>query len=240
MKYLKKISLLVFSIIICCSVFAFFSNPQYTIIAQCKNPVRLYQSNSSVDFDSLRCLYAQNKSFIKDYEKQCLIALSYYPELKECIIKFEYANINTTMACRPSVQSLVRGNREYQIFVNDYLDFEGILLQNVPFNAQIGVIGHEIAHVLDYEERNVAGIIQRGVDYLTFGKKREYEREIDLLTIKQGLGWQLYDWANFSMYQSTKATEEYKQFKRDIYMSPSEIEEVIKITDCYNYTIAIK
>jgi hypothetical protein len=240
MKYLKKISLLVFSIIVCFGLFVFFSNPQETVVVQCENPVRLYQKDSSIDFDSLRDLYAQNKSFIKEYEKQSLIALSYYPELKNCSIQFEHANIKTTMACRPSVQRLVCGHRVYQIFINDYLDFEGVLLQDVPFNAQIGIIGHEMAHILDYEERNIAGIIQRSIDYLFVEKKRKYEREIDSLTIKQGLGWQLYDWANFSMYHSTKATEKYKQFKQDIYMSPLEIEDAMKTMDCYHYTIDTK
>jgi hypothetical protein len=210
------------------------------IAVQCNNPVRFYQYDCSVDFDSLKKIYSQNKSFIKDYERQCLIALSFYPDLKECSVDFVYANISTTMACRPSVQSLVRKKREYQIFINDYKDFEGILLQDIPFNAQIGIIGHEIAHVLDYESRNIAGIVQRGINYLTTTAKREYERDIDLLTIEQGLGWQLYDWADFSMYQSTKATEDYKQFKRNTYMSPKEIEEVIKKMDCYRHTIEIK
>jgi hypothetical protein len=190
-----------------------------------------------VNFDSLRELYSQKKMFIEEYEKQCLIALSYYPELKNCSINFIYADINTTMSCRPSIQSLVYNEREYLIFINNYTDFEGVLLQDVPFNAQIGVIGHEIAHILDYEERNVTGIIRRGFEYLTSNTKRAYEREIDLLTIQQGLGWQLYDWANFSMYQSTKATDDYKQFKRDTYMSPSEIKDAMRMIDCYNYTI---
>jgi hypothetical protein len=240
MKHPKKILLLAFSVIICCSLFASVSNFQHSVVVQCEPPVCLYRDDCSVNFDSLRELYAQNKSFIEDYEKQCLIALSYYPELKGCTIKFKYAKIKTTMNCRPSAQGLVRGNREYQIRINNHPDFKGVLLQDAPFNAQIGVIGHEIAHVLDYEERNVAGVIKRGIDYLTPKTKREYERKIDLLTIQRGLGWQLYDWANFSMHQSTRATEKYKQFKQDTYMSSSEIEEVIAITDCYNYTIETK
>jgi hypothetical protein len=98
-----------------------------------------------------------------NYEPQCLIALAYYPELKDCKIGFLYSNISTTMSCRPSIKSLIIGEREYQIFINDYSDFEGILLQDVPLNAQIGIIGHEIAHILDYEDRNLAGIIQIGI-----------------------------------------------------------------------------
>lgn len=192
---------------------------------------REYAENDTVNMDSLKQLYGENKSFIADYEKQSLIALSYFFELRTIRIKFVYANINTTMACRPTSSSVLFGKRQYQVFINNNPNFVGILLQDVPYNAQIGIIGHELAHVLDYEERTAKGVAQRGVNYLTRNAKRTYERSIDKLTIRKGLGWQLYDWADFSMYKSTKATDDYKAFKRAIYMSPDEIEEEIRRND---------
>lgn len=210
----------------------FFQDGSVAINNQCTSPVRTYESNSSFNLDSLKAIYSENKTFVDKYETQSIIALSYFPQVKNCDISFVYANINTTLACRPVIKSLFRGQRKYQIFINDYQDFEGVLLQDVPFNAQIGVIGHEITHILDYEARNLPGIIQCGINYLSTDGKQKYERMIDSLTVMQGLGWQLYDWADFSMYKSTKATEDYKRFKRSVYMSPAEIEKLIQQTAC--------
>jgi len=56
--------------------------------------------------------------------------------------------------------------------------------------------------------------------------KRKFEYEIDSLTIVHGAGWQLYEWSYFVLNLS-KASEDYKNFKREIYMKPEEIETLI-------------
>jgi hypothetical protein len=221
-----------FLVLICGIIIGYFTHALcvdriYYIDSKYSESVREYFENDIIDLDSLKKLYGENKSFISSYEKQSLIALSYYPELQMVHIEFIFGNINTTMSCRPTFKSMLYGERHYQIFINNNPEFEGILLQDVPFNAQIGVIGHEFAHVFDYETRSFTGVLQRGLNYLTRNGKKTYERSIDKLTIQKGLGWQLYDWADFSMYKSEKATDKYKDFKRDIYMSPEEIKAEI-------------
>ena len=123
--------------------------------------------------------------------------------------------------------------RAYDIFINNDINFEGILLDDVPFNAQIGVIGHEVAHIVDYEGRNILGIIQVGLNYLNDNRKRTYENRIDRMTIQRVLGWQLKDWAQYSMFDSPKASEDYKAFKRKIYLNPQQIIEEMQIFSCY-------
>ncbi|MDR1717009.1 MAG: hypothetical protein LBS20_14330 [Prevotella sp.] len=183
--------------------------------------------------DSLYTEWRTDKEFIEEFRLQSLIALSFYPELKDVEIHFKYSNEATTMACRPNFSSLLVGKRVYTIFINNNHNFDGILLADVPFNAQIGVIGHEIAHIIDYEERNTLGIIQIGLNYLNNEDKRDYESSVDRITIQRGLGWQLYDWAQYSMYDSPRATDEYKSFKRDIYLQPQQITEEMQIYSCY-------
>ena len=120
--------------------------------------------------------------------------------------------------------------------INNQSDFKGIILRDVPFNAQIGIIAHELSHIIDYESRNFWGIL--GITFRFLDKKRKplFEKEIDRITIERGLGWQLYDWAMFSMYESDKATEDYKAFKKKNYMTPEEIEYLIS---CYcKYSIS--
>ena len=157
------------------------------------------------------------------YREQIQKVKFYYPELQTINIEIVYGKISTTMACRPLLlKSMLFGKRCYRIFINNNSDFGGVLLEDVPYNAQLGVIGHEFSHILDYETKSNLGIIYLGIKYLFKKYKRTYERSIDKLTIQKGLGPQLYDWAIFSMYES-KASDKYKKFKRDIYMSHHDI-----------------
>ena len=197
-------------------------------------PQRIYREDELLLIsDSLNTEIGVNKVFIEEFRLQSLIALSFYPELRNVEIHFKYSNEATTMACRPDLLSLIKGRRIYYILINNRKNFEGILLVDVPFNAQIGVIGHEIAHILDYEGRNILGIIKVGLDYLHNDSKSQFEQYVDKMTIFRGLGWQLYDWAQYSMYDSPKATEEYKMFKRDIYLQPQQIITTMDIYSCY-------
>jgi hypothetical protein len=214
----------------------FFIRTEYIAGQRCiATPVRIFVPPSQTATDSLNTLYGQNKKFIEQYKSQCLLALSFYPELHDVEINFLLSKESTTMACRPDIGSLLKNKRTYNIFINNKSDFEGILLPDVPFNAQVGVIGHEIAHIVDYENRNLLGVIQVGIDYLNMERKQVCENYIDMLTIEKGLGWQLYDWAQYSMYDSPKATDKYKEFKRNIYLNPAQIEERMKVYSCYNH-----
>ena len=140
------------------------------------------------------------------------------------------------MACRPDFRSALKGKRSYQVFINNNPNFEGILLSDVPRKAQIGVIAHELAHILEYETYNNVGIIQLGLMYLDDESKMVFERETDILTISRGFGEHLKAWAQYSMYDSPKATQAYKEFKRKIYMSPTEIEKEMRRYSCYSLT----
>ena len=197
--------------------------------------LREFRFPTEKQVDSLLGIYSNNKTFVDEYLEPTLIALSYFPELKDISITFKYSKEATTMAARP-ILTTVFGKIRYQILINNQSNFKGILLSDVPFNAQIGIIAHELSHIVDYESRNFWGIL--GITFRFLDKKRKplFEKEIDRITIERGLGWQLYDWAVFSMYESDKATEDYKTFKQKNYMTPKEIEYLIS---CYSkYSIS--
>ncbi len=189
-----------------------------------------YKSNM-VELDSI---YGQNKIIIPKYKLQILIALSYFPELKDVPIEFTYKKIGTTMQCKPTLKTLLKNtNRAYIININKNVNFSGVLIDNVPFNAQIGLIAHEIAHIIDYERGNGKHVISRGFDYLKESSKKEYESFVDSITVAYGLGWQLYDWAYFSLNNS-KSSPKYKDFKSRVYMLPELILEQIKREEIYS------
>ncbi len=160
------------------------------------------------------------------YITQFAIVCYNFPELKEKNIMLEFDKIPTTMQARPTNNILI-GERKYKIIINNDENFEGIHFDDIPFNAQIGIISHEFCHILDYTQKTYIEVIGTGVAYISDDEKREYEREIDLLTIKKGMGYQLRDWAQYAMFES-KATDEYKQFKKEFYLNPYEIDSIIE------------
>ena len=194
-----------------------------------KETKRIFLDSYTVtQIDSLRGIYAKNKELPLGYELQTLLALTYYPEFINMPIKFIKKDIKTTMACQPDIQYILKtGKRAYIIFIDTDKKGEGIELSEVPFNAQIGVIGHELAHIIDYESKNTLELVSTGVGYLFGSYKHHLEHTVDGITIKRGLGWQLRDWADFAMNQSA-ASDQYKTFKKEIYMHPEEIEKQLK------------
>lgn len=182
--------------------------------------------------DSLRSLYGTNKIFVEEFIEPTLIALSYYPELKDTKIEFKYSAEATTMAARPKPMSMF-ARRRYIVLINNKQEFEGIHLKDVPFNAQIGIIGHELAHIADYQNHNLLGVTSILMRYSSKKRKALFEKEIDRATIERGLGWQLYDWAHYSLSPENGATQKYRDFKLKHYLTPQEIEQHINFFSRY-------
>ena len=174
--------------------------------------------------------YSKNKSIPKEHSLSFYTAISHYPELKETYISFKRARIKTTLNARPTVASLLfrkRNNRRYVIRINSKERDSLILLDQVPFNARIGLFGHELAHFADYNERSFGGVLKRMMSYTTKKGKERYEKEIDQKTIDAGLGWQLYDWSHFVLYRSN-GNFRYKEYKSIVYLEPEEIIEIMR------------
>lgn len=174
--------------------------------------------------------HGYKKSIVPEYKLAFLIALSYYPELDSTRIRFKETRINTTLNVRPTIVSLLfhkKENRTYIVRINNHVKDSLILLNQVPFNAKIGLFGHELTHIIDYRSKNIFGMIKRMFEYGNAKQKEAYEKEIDMSTIQRGLGWQLNDWTCFIHFHSN-AAETYKCFKCDIYLEPHEIMEILK------------
>lgn len=187
-----------------------------------QSKIRTYERLNPDSVEILRETYGKHKTYPKEFEEQFLIALSHYPQLRDVKVNLLFDKEKTTMSARPDIGSLFCRKRVYSIRINDSESFDGILLKDIPFNAQIGVIGHELAHLVDYEQKNFFRIIGTGIGYLNPRYKRKLEHKIDGVTIQHGLGWQLYDWARYSM-DETYSTPKYVRFKKKIYMGPDKI-----------------
>ena len=183
----------------------------------------------ATQIDSLRYLFGYNKKIQIDYELSILIALSYFPELDSSKIIFKKARSKTTANARPTTLSLLfrkRTKRVYVIRINYKQKDSIVTLHEVFFNARIGLFGHELSHFIDYRGKNIFGITKRLLSYTNKKGKERFEKEIDLMTVNRGLGWQLYDFAFYVLNESDAKTR-YKEFKKNIYLEPEEISEII-------------
>jgi hypothetical protein len=172
--------------------------------------------------------FSHNKCFPEQYEMQCLLALSYYPELIEKNIQFIYSKGAYSMAARPVPLTLFgrKKNRKYKIFINTQSKNKGLLLHEVPFNAQVGIIGHELAHILDYTRKSSVEIILNGIGYMSEKFRAKFEQETDKIAIDRGLGWQVLEFCS-STHESDIVPQYYKAYKNRIYMTPASIKEYI-------------
>lgn len=220
----------------------FFMGPSFFSRAQNMLPSRnLERCNYSEQLEELKNRYGQNKKLPGDFELPCLIALSHYPELADVNIEFVYKKIATTMAARPRLNMLFRKrkNREYRIFINtDSARVKGVLLHQVPFNAQVGIIGHELAHIMDYESKSVGRLVKTGIRYLSKGFRSRMEKETDMAAIKRGFGWQLYSFTDF-LFTCKDVPEAYLKYKQKVYYSPEDFLILLNGLDQYKENLPV-
>lgn len=157
-------------------------------------------------------------------------ALSYYPELWDKKIRLKYGRTNTSMNAKPRILSLLfrkKDNRSYKITIGNREGHKpAMLVSTASFNALVGVLGHEIAHILDYTDMSGWKVVDVGVKYV-FSKKyrRQMEYYTDSLAMSKGLQWQVYDYSYHVVYDAD-IDDDYRQYKLAIYMSPELVRDL--------------
>lgn len=186
--------------------------------------------------------YGNNKTLLKGYESQVLIALSHYPELKDTRIKFRFIKYGTPLTARPTVLSTIfrsAKKRTYLITIAKDTDprWSPILLHHLPYNAQIGVLGHEIAHVADFSRHSFWGMLQVLFGNLSKSFMDGLEYNTDLITIQHGLGYQLLAWSTYVrqvLQFETEAAPVTKEINsKERYMSPATIRRYMEEEEIY-------
>lgn len=192
-------------------------------------PTRRFNFDSDPGKETSGITYGKNLP--EGYEWQALQALSYYPELKNTKIEFRMGNFQFAHTCRPKIPWLLNpfGARAYLITISKSLDgpLSDTLFGRLPLNAQIGVLGHELAHILDYEQKSAAQLIMDGLGYGFYNYRKQFENDTDLRTIRKGLGYQLLAWSK-SVHHLLEADG-----RGDLYFSPERIQSEIASDPTY-------
>jgi hypothetical protein len=141
--------------------------------------------------DSLQ-QYAANKVIPVEYQKPILIALSYFPELKNVKIIFRIKKQFGCFVTKPNFISVFKrkNHRTYIITIsNQTIDtLKPLMFQNLTFEQQVGVIGHELSHVADFNSKKIFQTIRVGVGHLSKKYIDRMEFNTDRICIMHGLG----------------------------------------------------
>ncbi len=220
----------------------FFAVPLSFIFGQ--SPVRKFDSSQ---YDSEFYLqFAPKKKFPKEIASQVLTALSFYPELSNVKIIFRIKKRKTPLTSRPRILSVFRRkkNRCYVITISSETteQLSPILFDRLPYNAQIGVLGHELGHITEYNSKNTFQIIGLSFSILNSKFVDKFEWNTDKIAIDHGLGYQLLDWSSY--VRNTLNILEWKGATKDLangnelqvnqrYMNPITIIRYIKERSIY-------
>ncbi|MDO1500631.1 hypothetical protein Q2T40_10860 [Winogradskyella maritima] len=164
-------------------------------------------------------------------------ALSYYPQLKDVPIRFLFKkNIKkSTMQAQPTWGSFFkpRSSRSYIILMSERFKISGksFKTKDIPSDIFIGWIGHELGHVMDYQNRSNWNLIDFGVRYLLFESHIvEAERTADSYAIQQGMEDYILKTKDFILNHADIDPKYVERIKK-YYLSPEEIMELVQNRD---------
>lgn len=168
-----------------------------------------------------------NKIIPVEFKDAIQIALRFYLELSKTNIKFRIRKGRSPLAARPTFWAIFRkaSKRKYIITISNSSNTKltPILLKNLSFNSQVGVIGHELAHIDFYNSKG--GIYFIGLALKHFSKRAidKFEFDTDKSCVDHSLGFQLLSWS-----KEVREKLDLKQWggsnspkgKRERYMNP--------------------
>ena len=183
-----------------------------------------------------RKIYRKSKHIGKKDENVELafyVALRYFPELENTRINVRFNKIKSTMMAQPDADFIVksRNSRRYKIIINTSREDIGMNYEDLTFNSLVGWLGHELAHITDYNKKSNGQLLEFITNYL-FSKKhvKHTENCADKEAVKRGLGYALYEGVHY-LFKNPKILKKYKERNKEYYLSPDEILAEIKSTE---------
>jgi len=212
----------------------------FTINSYAQKIVKKFNQDSiSVYLPSMTV--TQNKFIPPEYDNAIKIALQYYPELEKVKINIRIRKQSSPLAARPNVLAVFRkaSKRKYIITISNKTSskFSTIMLSNLSFNSQAGVIGHELGHICDYNKRYGLYFIKLLFMHLSKNKMDEFEYNTDMRCIEHGLGYQLLSWSKEVRLKLNliqwKGIKQLHNNGRERYMNPESIMKEIEQNKIY-------
>jgi hypothetical protein len=186
-------------------------------------------------FNSIFSMKAkQYHTYPDSIKKEVELALDYFPQLEYVNITFKFKSDikKSTMQAQPDFKSLFtpRAKRKYYIFISENFKISGQEFKTVHIPSEIitGWIGHELGHILDYEERGTLNLIWYGIKYLYLENHIiDAERSADTFAVNQGMEDYILKTKNFILNHAD-IDPDYKKRIKKYYLSPEEIMQLVE------------
>lgn len=148
-----------------------------------------------------------------------------FPELNGTSVEVRRKHIGTMMAARPKPGFIFKKpeKRKYVIFITDKPEMNAEkIYSGMSYEAQLGVLGHELSHILDYNKKNNWQMLGFGIKYVF--RKKAIEAETDMTAVERGFGEELIEYTRY-IHQSPHVNRKYLMKKKKFYLSASELEK---------------
>ncbi|HEX8517858.1 MAG TPA: M48 family metalloprotease [Bacteroidia bacterium] len=182
------------------------------------------------ELELLKNEFGRHKEIPEKYEEVILTALSHYPELKETRITFCLTNNHPVpYGTAPSFRSILAHPYDREYIITLLEDAKApmfyALFKNLTTEAQLGVLAHEIAHVVQYNSLNRSELIKFLACYMLPAFQQKIEQAADMGAIIHGFGKELLEHAIY-----IRCIPGYVEERKEIninYLHPSEILEYL-------------
>jgi len=148
------------------------------------------QKNGAVPDSLLQ--YGHKKSIPPEYRLSVLTALACFPELKNIAVKVRIKQAYTPLSTKPDFRSMFKrkSRRTYIITIsNKTIDtLTHLLYKNLSLEERIGIIGHELSHVVDFDSKNLLQSLRSAIGHLSKRYLDRMEFKTDSICISHGLG----------------------------------------------------
>ena len=207
--------------------------------SQAQGPNKCYNENSFLYTPTIDSPY-KNKTILPQFTEAITLALRHYPELQNTTIIFKQRKQNSPLSTHISLLSMLRNKkkRTYIVVISDQskAKLQSILLSKLSFDAQVGVLGHELAHIAEFVPKSFFYFIRLALKHLSIKQMDAFENHTDVSTIRHNLGFQLLSWSkevrhnlNHDFWGGSSNP------KRNRYLNPSQIQAIIDSSSIYNH-----
>lgn len=184
-----------------------------------------------MDLDVLRKAFGNHKRIPVCYERVVLEALSHYPELVDVQVHVVLKNDHPVpYGTTPGFAGVLRSpaSRIYTISILEEAEppVERALFKHLNYEMQLGVIGHELVHVLQFMYCDRIELLKTLMLYLMPSFQKRIERGADIGAIEHGFGKELHKHAVY--IRSIPGYVEQRKAIVENYLSPEEILEHIE------------
>ncbi|WP_338196848.1 hypothetical protein [Flagellimonas marinaquae] len=176
----------------------------------------------------------------KNIRQEVKTALSYFPELDGIPIRFKFKKSikKSVMLAQPTWSGLLkpRKERSYVILISEKFKISGEEFKtvDVPRDVLIGWIGHELGHVMDYQQRGNLNLMGFGIRYVMLKEfVKKAERAADSFAVSRGMSNYILKTKRFILNHAN-IDNGYKERIKQYYLSPDEIMEMVKKQDSTN------